>query len=239
MTAEQDDRLMLTVTEAAQAAGVDRRTIRRRLDSGDFPHARREPGREGPGTGPWLIPVDDLLGAGLVLGKLGSGEVVDEGNERSAAEDVLRRALADALRRAEVAEARAAERERVIEAQELALRTLMAGATIDEGGGTDPERGERDVRPTSGASVAPARPDQPATTGAGSKGSATDTGGADPSSLQRERAKDPVPPVAQPYPEPAPRSAPKISPGAPRKPTPPWVPIENPPARRRWWQPKH
>jgi hypothetical protein len=47
----------LTITEAAQAAGVDRRTIRHRLDNGDLPHANREDG----GEGPWRIPVDDLL----------------------------------------------------------------------------------------------------------------------------------------------------------------------------------
>jgi hypothetical protein len=235
MTAEHDDRLMLTVTEAAQAVGVDRRTIRRRLDSGDFPHAHREPGRQGPGTGPWLIPVDDLLGAGLIVREPGPSDAVEENAEQSAAEEVLRLALADALRRAEVAEARAAERERVIEAQELALRTLMAGAASTESEGDSPAQPAGTAPPSPRSPVAVARDDQPTTSPAGSEGPRT----GEPSPRARVRVEETVPPAAQPYPEPAPRPAPKISPGAPRKPTPPWVPIENPPARRRWWQPKH
>jgi hypothetical protein len=56
----------LTITEAAKATGVDRRTISRRLNADAFPNAHRDVGRQGqPESGPWLIPVTDLIGAKL------------------------------------------------------------------------------------------------------------------------------------------------------------------------------
>jgi len=119
----------LTVTEAAKAAGVDRRTIRRRLDADDFPNAHRDTGKQGPGSGPWLIPVEDLLAAGLKLHQPSGPDepTTDTATAHAETEATLRAALADAVRRADVAEAVAAERERVIEAQALALRALRAG----------------------------------------------------------------------------------------------------------------
>ncbi|MFJ2590859.1 helix-turn-helix domain-containing protein [Streptomyces sp. NPDC087538] len=51
-------RPMLTQREAATACGVSRTTIRRRED-GDLPGAVQDPKRG------WLIPIDDLLAAGL------------------------------------------------------------------------------------------------------------------------------------------------------------------------------
>jgi hypothetical protein len=129
MTAAPESRPELTVTEAAKAAGVDRRTIRRRLDADDFPNAHRDTGKQGPESGPWLIPVEDLLAAGLKLHQpTGPDEpTTDAANAHAQTEANLRAALSDAVRRAEVAEAVAAERERVIQAQELALRALMPG----------------------------------------------------------------------------------------------------------------
>ena len=55
------------MTEAAKAAGVDRRMITRRLDAEMFPNAYRSDGKSGPGSGPWMIPTDDLIAAGLQL----------------------------------------------------------------------------------------------------------------------------------------------------------------------------
>jgi hypothetical protein len=54
-----------TVSEAARACRVDRRTLRRFLDRGDFPNARRKVGPHGPDSGPWTIPLADLVAAGL------------------------------------------------------------------------------------------------------------------------------------------------------------------------------
>jgi len=69
MTTEPESaiRQELTVTEAAKAAGVDRRMITRRLDAEMFPNAYRSDGKSGPGSGPWMIPTDDLIAAGLQL----------------------------------------------------------------------------------------------------------------------------------------------------------------------------
>lgn len=61
------DRPELTLTEAATAAGVSRKTIRRRLDADEFPNAQRLDGPAGTATGPWVIPVTDLLVAGFAL----------------------------------------------------------------------------------------------------------------------------------------------------------------------------
>lgn len=113
----------LTITEAAKAARVDRRTIRRRLDADTFPNAYRQ----GP-DGPWKIPVGDLITAGFPLHK--------SEPERAPAPaptlldntelDRLRDENAELRRRAEVAEAVAAERLLRAENAELALRALTA-----------------------------------------------------------------------------------------------------------------
>jgi hypothetical protein len=54
-----------TITECAKACGVSPRTIRRRLDTGDLPNARREWTPEGPETSVWLIPPHDLEALGF------------------------------------------------------------------------------------------------------------------------------------------------------------------------------
>ncbi|MFD3923905.1 helix-turn-helix transcriptional regulator [Streptomyces sp. NPDC058595] len=54
-------RPMLTQREAAAACGVSRTTIRRRREAGDLPNSVQDEVRG------WLIPVDDLLAAGLRL----------------------------------------------------------------------------------------------------------------------------------------------------------------------------
>ena len=118
----------LTISAAARAAGVDQRTIRRHLNAGHFPGAARNDGSSGPGTGPWSIPSTDLLAAGLVL-RTKTGEDPEPQPEPVDRSEVaqLRERLTDAIKRAEIAEARAEERERVIEAQQLAIRSLTAG----------------------------------------------------------------------------------------------------------------
>jgi hypothetical protein len=132
-----DDRPELTVTEAAKATGVDRRTITRRLDDDAFPNAHRSDGKLGPDTGPWLIPVADLIAAGLRP----YAPTPAEAEPKATGSADLRGALADAIRRAEVAESRrelaehdrdaaravATERERTIAALNVAVRALEAG----------------------------------------------------------------------------------------------------------------
>lgn len=119
----------LTISEAARAAGLDRRTIRRYLDAERFGSAYRD-----PGDGYWRIPVDALLAAGVRLhapaddgqapggqsrGSVTPGAHPPPGGMGIPVDDWRSRAL--------VAEARLEERERLVEALEQALRALQAG----------------------------------------------------------------------------------------------------------------
>ncbi|MGD0391787.1 MAG: helix-turn-helix domain-containing protein [Acidimicrobiales bacterium] len=153
---------MLTITEAAEATGVDRPTIQRLLASGKFPNARKE----GKGRGRWLIPSAELDAASPTgARRVGTGAPVqhisvepDEPAEPAAPIEVqtsigthtsieriepvvvpvlseveVLRAQITALQiRAEVAEAEARERERVIAAKDddlNSLRAILMGGT--------------------------------------------------------------------------------------------------------------
>ena len=120
----------LTMTEAARRAAVSRSTVRRRLDRGAFPGAWRDDGREGPGTGPWRVPVEELIASGLDLTAADrpadpepdpDPEPVDELAE-------LRAALAVERERRAAAEALAAERAERIDDLRGHLRQLEAGS---------------------------------------------------------------------------------------------------------------
>jgi UDP-N-acetylmuramyl pentapeptide synthase len=52
---------VLGIKEAAERCGLSEETIRRRLKAGRFVHARRE----SEPNGAWLIPLADLIAAGL------------------------------------------------------------------------------------------------------------------------------------------------------------------------------
>lgn len=139
------DRPWLTLSQAADAAGVARTTIRRALDAGRFPQAKRDADLNGPGGGAWRVPVDDLLAAGFRLGRPAPPEQAqDSGTDglaqtRGIAADqaeiaVLRAELAATRERAAVAEALAGERlrsladmRRSLDGLQTALRALPAG----------------------------------------------------------------------------------------------------------------
>src|SRR3954467_4177148 len=55
----------LIVREAAAACRLSPRTIRRKLNAGEFPNAYKTPAADDPETTIWKIPVDDLEAAGL------------------------------------------------------------------------------------------------------------------------------------------------------------------------------
>lgn len=128
------DRPLLSLREAAEAAGVSRDTIKRRQRAGAFP------GSEKGADGAWLIPVEELLAAGFRLhapGAPGEGEGERQGGAPpppvSGAEGERERL------RAEVEHLRAllAERDRALVLAEMALRALPAGpvrAEVDPGG---------------------------------------------------------------------------------------------------------
>ena len=147
------DRPTWTLTEAAkdcrrlnaqgQWSGVSRKTLQRALDKQKFPNAYRADGPAGVGTGPWLIPLADLIEAGFKpnagrsqaddntsTGQ--SGDAVpssrpDELEELQTKLAELETDRADLLRRAEVAEAIAEERERNLDDVRAAMRMLEAG----------------------------------------------------------------------------------------------------------------
>lgn len=81
---------LLTMDEAARATSLSRDTIKRRLRRGDFPGAIRGTphGKRPP---PWLIPVVDLIAAGLTV-------VIpdDSGTGQTASDEVLAVRLARA-----------------------------------------------------------------------------------------------------------------------------------------------
>ena len=60
------ERPVFTLKEAVEACQVSLKTIRRRRDKGDFPNSYRSATRA---QSPWLIPVTDLIAAGLTPGK--------------------------------------------------------------------------------------------------------------------------------------------------------------------------
>lgn len=119
------DRPALSLSQAAEATGKHRNTIRNALTGDRFPNAYRD------GAGAWRIPVGDLLGAGFTLyaptaaevqvtsEPAGDGDVVDR----------LRAELADLRRRVDLAEALAAERERTMERLFAMLPALPAQAS--------------------------------------------------------------------------------------------------------------
>ena len=84
---------VFTIRQAATWAGVDPRTIRRRLAAGAFPNALRD---GTTATAAWLVPLADLEAAGLRAAGIGAAvEVVmpDPTEGLRAENDDLRRAL--------------------------------------------------------------------------------------------------------------------------------------------------
>ena len=113
------ERPMLTFSEAAHAASVDRRTIRRWKDGGKLPNAVMV-------EGVWRVPVEDLLAAGA---QLHAPTPPDEPDPTPPPDELerLRAEVAEYRRRAEVAEAVAEERGAALDDARLALRALTAG----------------------------------------------------------------------------------------------------------------
>lgn len=132
----------LSITEAAVACAVSRDTIKRRLRSGRFPNARRS---VQDGQTAWLIPVGDLIDAGLQpsLDSARASDADDGWDARRRRADRLRAAsdrvrqleqqllelrveLAQAEGRAQAAEARAT----AIESHLMTMKLLLARAGV-------------------------------------------------------------------------------------------------------------
>jgi hypothetical protein len=77
----------LKVNEAALVADVSRDTILRNLKSGALPRSRRASGPSGSATGPWLIPVADLIAAGMRVNMSRLDGTVEEAGANAACGD--------------------------------------------------------------------------------------------------------------------------------------------------------
>lgn len=108
----------LSFKQAVEASGVSASTLRRRRDD-LVKHGARFDGRT------WRIPITALIAIGVMTPTTKPDDTHHDSPHDSPSED-LKTQLQDALRRAELAEAIAAERLRVIEAQNTALKLLEA-----------------------------------------------------------------------------------------------------------------
>lgn len=117
----------MSLREVAVATGRAHSTVRRHLDAGDFPNARRDPSWMGqPDRAPWQIPLEDLERAGLRI--VVSGSWADEPGVLRYRIGLLEAELSlERLRRVE-AEAVAAERAAVIAA--LVARITVVGGDL-------------------------------------------------------------------------------------------------------------
>ncbi len=162
---------LFSVTEAAEACSLSQKTIKRRLSEGAFPGAYKEPMSAQGGNERWLIPLADLLAAGLQpdAARRATGADVDltdaAGNGDQYRGEVvrLRRELAEARQEAAVAKALAAERLRSLDDARLAnerqhqamLLMLNAGSSSSRAASEQLTSGTPAAR---GAAAAPAPP---------------------------------------------------------------------------------
>lgn len=122
---------VMTVYTAAQAATVCQvslRTVQRKTLQLEAAGAWKD------ATGQWRIPVDAMRAVGLSPGRPAAPDKAGDKPLRQPATtpdtvSQLRAEVAQWRRRAEIAEAQAAERERIIETQQMALRMLNAPTT--------------------------------------------------------------------------------------------------------------
>ncbi len=119
---------LFSVTEAAKACSLSQKTIKRRLSEGAFPGAYKQPMSAQGGNERWLIPLADLLAAGLQPNAARRATAADvdltdaaDNDDQYRGEVVrLRRELAEARQEAAVAKALAAERLRSLDDARLA-----------------------------------------------------------------------------------------------------------------------
>lgn len=151
-TVQEQTRPALTLSDAATSCGTSRSTIRRKLDAKEFPNAYRE-----GDDGPWMVPVTDLLAAGLKVNAPTKPEADATEETTAAPDDVARleRELIEERARRRAAEEIAAERQRALEDLRLALRMLGPGEQSEQGSGLPQTQGHD--TPTEQGSAPPRR----------------------------------------------------------------------------------
>lgn len=133
---------VFTFAQAVEVTGKSRSTLHRKRDM------LRQAGAHQDAAGVWRIPVSALVACGLLdtpeTSRKGSSDmrlVPHDETSLSGEIEQLRLALLEAEKRADVAEARAAERDRLIEAQNRTISLLEASRSSSdrEGSGNLPE----------------------------------------------------------------------------------------------------
>jgi hypothetical protein len=125
----------LTIAEAARLGGVSVSTIRRYLAAGRFPTAQQQSSPVPGQRGPWRIPTQDLLAAGLRPRQARTPD--HDGNDEASSRRTTGEPVDDQVRelehalelertRRQAAEDLAAERAHTIQALESALAALQA-----------------------------------------------------------------------------------------------------------------
>jgi predicted DNA-binding transcriptional regulator AlpA len=154
----QTTRPALTLSQAAESCQTSRSTIRRKLDAKEFPNAYRDGGDDGP----WMVPVTDLIAAGLKP-NAPRAEPEQVGQSEASApiqgqpEEIARleRELFEERARRKAAEEIAAERQRSLDDLRMALRMLGPGEQSEQGSGLPQTQGHD--TPTEQGSSAPRR----------------------------------------------------------------------------------
>lgn len=136
----------LSLSDAAKACAISRSTIRRKLDASTFPNAFRL-----GDDGPWMVPLSDLVGAGLDPGSARTDQRASEGPALFGAKDLETELLEERIRR-HAAEELAAERGRALEDLRLVLRIIGQSEEADQ---TYPDQ-ERAGHATNGNGTGPA-----------------------------------------------------------------------------------
>lgn len=141
----------MTVYTAAQAAIVSQvslRTVQRKIVQLEAAGAWKD------ASGQWRIPVEAMQAVGLSPGRPAPPDKRGDNLLRQPANSdmlsQLRAEVAAWRRRAEVAEAQAAERERVIEIQQMALRMLDAAPVPSKSPALEPSLGGARSHPVVG-----------------------------------------------------------------------------------------
>ena len=137
-------RPLWTLSESAQHCSVSRSTVRRYRETGKFPNAVKDPERG------WIVPVGDLLAAGLRPGR--SAPLSEHAQSKNGPAHDLAQRIQQLETQLTVERAQRAAVEQVAAERERSLTDLRAALRMLEAGPTRPE-------PTSAVPVVPPGPE--------------------------------------------------------------------------------
>lgn len=130
---EHAEHTYLTLSEAADVSDKSRATLRRYLDAGRFPNAKRDPHDINK---QWLIPVEDLEASGVSLHRMSEANAIGGTTSplalRVAVAEAVARERADALDRIGALAEQNGQLAQALIAQADAVTALLARTTIPE-----------------------------------------------------------------------------------------------------------